>query len=151
MAHVAKNVSFDSDVVKKAMAEAEHKKALERIARRDQANLFIYHMSYDVSEIVHAERAPQQSGVVYAPSSVYVDGQEVVRIPEHRFISLALTPGKHAITTDKSGIELDLISGEDYYLCISGGSKKQLRLVSSDEGEEQIYPMYPVSEALREP
>jgi hypothetical protein len=40
---------------------------------------------------------------------------------------------------------------EVYYLRVSRGSKKQLKLVSGDEAEEQIYPMDPVSEALSEP
>ena len=159
-AYVAKNVSFDTAVVKKAMAEAQHKKALERNAHRDQANVYIYRMSYDLddpNEIVATRRDKIRSnaaptwGPLSGLSSVYVDGDEVVRIPEYRFIALTLMPGKHVFAADKSDIELDLIGGEDYYLRLSGGSKKQLRLVSGDEGEEQIYPMDPVSEALSEP
>jgi hypothetical protein len=158
-AYVAKNVSFDTAVVKKAMAETQHKKALERIARRDQANVYIYRLSYDLDDPkgIDATRRDLRSnlastlGPLSGLSSVYVDHHEVVRIPEYRFIALTLMPGKHIFAADKSDIELDLIGGEDYYLRISRGAKKQLRLVSGDEGEEQIYPMDPVSEALSEP
>jgi hypothetical protein len=159
-AYVAKNVSLDTAAVKKAMAEAQRKKALERIAHRDLANVYIYRMSYDLddpNEIVATRRdkilrnAAPTWGPLSGLSSVYVDGHEVVRIPEYRFIALTFMPGKHVFAADKSDIELDLVGSGDYYLRLSGGSKKQLKLVSSDEGEEQIYPMYPVSEALSEP
>jgi hypothetical protein len=155
-AYVAKDIWLDTAAVKKAMAEAEQRKALERAARGDKAIVYIYRMSYDVdkSDVWHIAAAIRDEAGLRAfsePSSVSLDGWELVRIPEYECAALTVTQGKHAIGADKSSIELDLIRGEDYYLRISGGSKKQLRLVSSNEAEEFIDPLRPGCETLSEP
>jgi len=155
-AFVAKDVSFNVAAIKTAMAEAEQKKALKRAARGDKAVVYIYRLTYEWDEIVAALRDPKDGRdeievALSETTSVYLDGREVTRIPEFQCIALTLRRGKHLIGADKSAIELDLIPGEDYYLHISGGSKKQLGPVSREEGEEHIDPLSPGCEAVKEP
>lgn len=99
---------------------------------------------------VYVYRYKEFSGKALSPS-VYCDGTELARIENGRYFVVTLAPGKHVFRSNdkQSGIDVDLKSGEKYYVRVelaAGFWKGHGRVVSvtPDQGSYEIQKLKPL-------
>jgi hypothetical protein len=93
---------------------------------------------------VHIYRYKQFVGSALAPS-VYCDGNQLARMENGRFFTVAFDPGHHTFTSNdkQSGIDLELKAGEEYFIRVelaAGFAKGHGRLIlmSREQGSYEM-------------
>ena len=99
---------------------------------------------------VYVYRYKQYEGSALEPA-FYCDNVKIAKADNGRYFKVLLDPGKHAFQSNdkQSGIELDLKSGEDYYIrveIVSGMWKGHGRLVLTpkEQGTFEIKKLKPI-------
>ena len=99
---------------------------------------------------VYVYRYKQWAGKALSPS-VYCDGTELARMENGRYFVVTLAPGKHVFRSNdkQSGIDVDLKSGQKYYIRVelaTGFWKGHGRVISvePDQGSYEIKKLKPL-------
>lgn len=106
--------------------------------------------STDSQATVYIYRYKQFVGSALEPA-VYCDESELGNMDNGRYFKVKLDAGKHAFRSNdkQSGLELDLKSGEDYYIRveIAAGFMKghgRLMLMQKEQGAYEIKKLKPI-------
>ncbi|MGH9800645.1 MAG: DUF2846 domain-containing protein [Blastocatellia bacterium] len=104
----------------------------------------------DAKGTVYVYRYKQYAGSGLEPS-VYCNDVELARMDNGRYFTVKLSPGKHTFRSNdkQAGIEMDLKSGEDYYIrveIVAGFMKGHGRLVltQKEQGAYEIKKLKPL-------
>jgi len=123
-AYTQRDVSFDAGEITKAMAEWGARKALKLAGHRGKA-------------LVHIYRSADGDG---GKAIVYIDGKEVARFEQNRFLTLQANPGKHSFRVGKKNETLlDVGDGQEHY--VRASKKSRRKPIDNAAGEEEIYPL----------
>jgi len=95
-----------------------------------------------------AQEAPHEGFMVR------LDGNELVRMHENRFVTIQLEPGEHTFTSDEAELKLRLEKNAEYYVKVSYLYEKVswrgivvplpkpfLEVVSSEKGDLEMFPL----------
>lgn len=85
--------------------------------------------------------------------SVYVDGEEVARMDDGKYVALRLAPGKHTVEVNKghSGAEIDMKAGEEYYFRVDYTTgflkaRSKIDFLQKEQGALEIKKMKPLED-----
>lgn len=104
----------------------------------------------DAKATVYIYRYKQYAGSGLEPS-VYCNDVELAKMDNGRYFAVKLAPGKHTFRSNdkQAGIEMDMKSGEDYYIrveIVAGFMKGHGRLVlmQKEQGSYEIKKLKPL-------
>jgi hypothetical protein len=146
-AFVNSDVLLDTARLREAVAALEQKKAA-LLAAGTQAEVHIYRHIPDVGP---------------GKATIYLDGNQLARIGQGRYLSLLLDPGAHTFRVDRSEVRLECKAGEEYYLLTvvhrsfwgearGTHGPVYLTLVQGEQAEDEIYPLrLPDAKDIKDP
>lgn len=145
-AYVDHDTYLNNELVRAINASLAVEKPPELAVSRERAVVHIYGKDYQLGL-----RPSFNVGVRYheklGKPAVFLDGNEVARIAQNRFLTIEVAAGKHTFKTDRGQIELDLQEGQEVYLRVTSEGlfwpKGHLRVAALEEGEEEMYPLAP--------
>lgn len=137
-AFIDSDVLLDTARLRDAVAALEQKNAA-LLAAATQAQVHIYRHIPDVGP---------------GKATIYLDGNQLARIGQGRYLTVLLDPGEHTFRADRSEIRLQCRAGEEYYLLTEvhrsfwGEARGThgpvyLSLVQGEQAEDEIYPLRP--------
>lgn len=146
-AFVNSDVLLDTARLREAVAALEQKNAA-LLAAATQAAVHIYRHIPDVGP---------------GKATIYLDGNQLARIGQGRYLTLLLDPGAHTFRADRSEVRLECKAGEEYYLLTQvhrsfwGEARGThgpvyLTLVQGEHAEDEIYPLrLPDAKDIKDP
>ena len=146
-AFVSSDVLLDTAGLREAVAALEQKNAA-LLAAATQAEVHIYRHIPDVGP---------------GKATIYLDGNQLARLGQGRYLSLLLDPGAHTFRAGHSEVRLECKAGEEYYLLTEvhrsfwGRGQKHTWSGSLDSGageqaEDEMYPLrLPDAKDIKDP
>ena len=96
-------------------------------------------------------------------ATIYLDGNQLARIGQGRYLTLLLDPGAHTFRADHSEVRLECKAGEEYYLLTvvhrsfwgearGTHGPVYLTLVQGEQAEDEMYPLrLPDAKDIKDP
>jgi len=146
-AFVSSDVLLDTARLREAAVALEQKNAA-LLAAATQAEVHIYRHIPDVGP---------------GKATIYLDGHQLARLGQGRYLSLLLDPGAHTFRAGRSEVRLKCKAGEEYYLLTevhrsfwgevrNTHGPVDLTLVQGEQAEAEMYPLrVPSAKDIKDP
>ncbi|HUR36386.1 MAG TPA: hypothetical protein VM009_01125 [Terriglobales bacterium] len=163
--YVDGSVSLDEAVVRAIVAYTEHDRELQAVARRNTSLVHVYRAAackFSPQMTAGNSTADSTPGSLVLEGSdcsdedrryggkprIFLDGKEVVRLPQGRYASIEVPAGEHTLRADDNEVTLVTRPGSEDYLRLRARgvlkAKGRLDVVELRVGEDAVFPLKPV-------